>query len=1079
MWQGAEMDRAETHYQRARTEFDQGSWPAAISAAGLALAADPTHGEALNLVVAARQQLDLAADPHGERRILSVLMADLAGSTRLPRLLGPEGYREVLRTLHAISVNAVTTYEGRIAQYLGDGILAYFSYPEAHRDDPRRAVLAGLEIVREVVARGPEFAAGFGIEVQVRVGIDTGLVVVGALGAGRWTTSDSIVGDPPNVASRIQHLARPNTVVVSDATRRLVERDIVLRAGQPRKLRGMAGFAVLHRALRPVDPTAVESGHPAARPLIGREAEVAALGEAWTAVLAGDRRCVRVVGEAGIGKSRLAEHLVNAAHASGGRSIVLSCSALRRHVPFHPVAAAIRRYLGATPTNPSLAGPTLRRWLGRVVPAGTDLDAALPVISTLLGADPPDELLPEQFRERMLSVLVGVVEGMSAEAPLLLVVEDVHDADPSSLELLQRIISRDGTPLAVLVTSRPGGPELVGEVAELVVGPLDDGSSAAVVRQVLGAAAEDQVARLVERADGIPLYLEELARWSAEQQDGPAVPVTLSGVLTARLDDLPTGAREIASTASVIGTHIDHELLLAVSGLPEERLGEHLAGLVERQVLVRAAGPVHPRYRFRHALLRQAAYDRQVRDVRRSAHRRCAEVLSSWDGEGRDEAPAVVAAHYEEGADPGHALRWWGRAAHGARQEGADIEAIEQYGRALRLLDAVPDLPERDLTELGLRLGLGLSASVAEGYSSSAALEAFERADEIGGALPASTEWAAAIWGLWSFFIVRGELDRAQEQVVRARRMADELGDEQLASTTSAMAGYVHFFQGRLDVAVEELTAGLGSRATLLPNDPRAVSRALIGVIEWLRGDPDASERTLALAFEEARAVPGGRGAFTLAFISAYWAWLAQLGGDPTTAVSRATATVELAAEHNFLTWQAAGYLHLTGGLCEQGLLDSGLPGLEATIDAWQKAGAGLMVPYFLSRLASAKLAAGAVDVAETTIDDAIRVASTSGEHLHDAELLRLRARIRAARGAPEADVVRDLEEAVRVASTQGARVFALRGLMDLARHGVSEVRCADSLLLDLATAIAWWDGRPGPAEVREAAEAIGVLAPG
>jgi predicted ATPase len=205
---------------------------------------------------------------------------------------------------------------------------------------------------------------------------------------------------------------------------------------------------------------------------------------------------------------------------------------------------------------------------------------------------------------------------------------------------------------------------------------------------------------------------------------------------------------------------------------------------------------------------------------------------------------------------------------------------------------------------------------------------------------------------------------------------------------------------------------------------------------------------------------------------------LAQLSGDPATAVTRAQATVALAAEHNFLTWQAAGYLHLTGGMCEQGMLDAGLPGLEATVEAWQKAGAGLMVPYFLGRLASAKLAVGAVDVAEATVDDALRVASASGEHLYDAELLRLRARIREARGAPEPDVVADLEEAVRVAVGQGSRVFALRGLIDLARLGVSEVRCADSLLLDLATAVAWWDGRPGPAEVREAA-AIGVLAPG
>ena len=251
------MDQAEALYQRARAAFEEGSWSQAISSAGQALATDPGHGAALNLMVAARKELDLAADPYGERRVLTVLMADLVGSTRLPRLLGPEGYREVLVALHAICVNAITTYEGRVAQYLGDGILAYFSYPEAHADDPARAVLAGLEMVNDVVARRPEFLERFGTEVQMRVGIDTGLVVVGGLGAGH--TSDSIVGDPPNIASRIQHMARPNTVVVSDNTRRLVDRDIALRAGRPRRLRGVPSAVVVHRALGPIGVTAERS----------------------------------------------------------------------------------------------------------------------------------------------------------------------------------------------------------------------------------------------------------------------------------------------------------------------------------------------------------------------------------------------------------------------------------------------------------------------------------------------------------------------------------------------------------------------------------------------------------------------------------------------------------------------------------------------------------------------------------------------------------------------------------------------------------------------------------------------------
>jgi len=547
------MDRAEALYQRGRAAFDQQAWTRVIGLAGRALAADPTHGGAINLMIAARQELDLATDPAGERRVLTVLMADLVGSTRLPKLLGPEGYREVLRALHAISVTAVTTYEGRVAQYLGDGILAYFCYPEAHSDDALRGVLAGLDIVSEVAAHRSDFTDRFGVDVQVRVGIDTGLVVVGALGAGRWTTSDSIVGDAPNVASRIQHLARPNTVVVSDVTRRLVERHIVCRPGRPRTLRGRPGPVVIHRALGPVHAAGPDSPQPSRRPLVGREAETAVLSETWTAVLSGQRRCVHLVGEAGIGKSRLADHLLNLAHASGGRSVVLSCSSLRRHVPLHPVVSALRLLLDVDQEGAAVGLDALRSRVAETVSNGVWLDRAVPVLASLLGVGEPADLLPEQLREQTMSMLSEFLDSLAAAGPILLVVEDIHDADPSSLELLQRVIDQDGAPVGLLVTSRPGGPELAGKVTRLVVPPLEDGPAATIACQVLGDASPTQVARLVRRADGIPLYLEELARWSAEQEDAAAVPLVLSGLLSALLDNLPGGARELASLAAVMG----------------------------------------------------------------------------------------------------------------------------------------------------------------------------------------------------------------------------------------------------------------------------------------------------------------------------------------------------------------------------------------------------------------------------------------------------------------------------------------------------------------------------------------------
>lgn len=1064
------MDRADEFYQQGRIAFDQRAWLRAIRDAAQALAAEPTHAGALNLIVAARQQLDMSTDPEGERRVLSVLMADLAGSSRLPRILGPEGYREVLLALHAIAVTAITAYEGRVAQYLGDGILAFFSYPEAHEDDARRAVLAGLDIVNGVEARQQAFQARFGVDIGVRVGIDTGLVLIGSLGAGRWTTSDSIVGDPPNVASRVQHLARPNTVLVSDATRKLVDRHITFRAGRPRKVRGFAAPVVLHRAL---GPTGTSGPLPlTVRAIVGREKETLALAEMWSAVLNGERQVITLVGEAGVGKSRLVDHVVNLAHASGARSLVLNCLSLRRHVPFHPVVAALREYLAIGPaTAGDLSTERLRDSIAALVPSGIEVEQGLAVLASVLGVGTPDDLLPEQLRERTLSALAGLVDVLCADGPVLLVVEDLHDADPSSVELLLRVISHSEAVFGLVLTSRPGGPVLPGSVEAMTVAPLSNDDAAAVVRRMLPDAACEQIDLLVQRADGIPLYLEELGRWAAEQPDPSAVPVALSGVLSARLDGLPSGAREVASAAAVIGNVVDYELLSAVSNLPGDRLDHQLAALVDRQVLVRMPGPANMAYRFRHALLREAAYGRQVRDVRRRAHRRCARMLADRADRSGGEAPAVVAAHYEEAAEGAEAFTWWSRAAREAAAQGAHREAIEQYERSLALINVLEDDDARRLGELDLRIGLGLSSSVVAGYSSPTALQAFEVADRIGAGLPASPEWAAAIWGIWSFLIVRGELGRAAVQVERARQMALVMNDQQLADTTAAMAGYVLFFEGRLDEALAELTQGTQSRATLLPNDPRVVSTALIGVIHWMRGESGSSERTFAEAFDQAKDVRGGRGAFTLAFISAYWAWLAQLGGDAGEAITRAQSTIALATEHSFMTWQAAGYLHLTIGMCHSGSLDPGLPQLEATIHAWRAAGAGLMLPYFLGQLAAAKLVAGASDQAEELMREAIALADEHGEHIYDAELFRIRASIREARGASSDEITGDLRRAVRIAARQGARVFALRGLRELARFGVSEVKCDDSVLR-LETAVGWSaDGADPP-------ELVGVESP-
>jgi class 3 adenylate cyclase/tetratricopeptide (TPR) repeat protein len=1026
----AELNAVGTAYDQARLAFEARDWADTIKYAAQVLCAEPHHAGAFELLSAARRQLERQGAPAGEQRLLSVLMCDLVDSARLPGLIGREPYRNLLRDIQEVCASAVTRYEGRIAQYLGDGILAYFSYPQAHEDDPLRAALAALAIVGGMdLVRGRRVRSD-SVDVAVRIGIDLGVVMVGSMGAGQWTTTDSIVGDPPNFAARLQAIAPRNGIVASAATYERIAPFVRARALRARQFKGFDGKRRTYELLSAMSALdradiAIHQGS-----LVGRDVERATLSAEWRQVLEGKCRVLALVGEAGMGKTRLADELVNVVHATGGTHLTMRCSALYRHVPFYPITLAVRGLLGVASTTAAITTEEIRRGLSKLV--GSDRnDEIAESLAQLVGAPLDDRRLPEQRRERTLCVLVSLVRSLLAQKRLLLLIEDLHDADPSTLEFVGRVVATVQEPFALLVTSRPEidvAARLPG-VKQIAVGPLSDDACTLLAERILGA-RKLLIESVVARASGSPLFAKELAQWLDRGHALGDMPPALDLLLTARIDAVEPDLRELLVTASVIGTQFevgDLALLAGCSRAATEHALERLTtdGLLELDV----EHPTTTR-RFRHSLFRDAAYGRLPPSEKARQHLCIANIYEQNQSEGRLVPPAIIARHLYEGGAPARALHFWHRAALDARATAAHTEAVQHYEAAIGLLTAISDPMEHAAVALPLQLGLAASASMVLGYTAERVLLAFEQANALTQAMPRSPERFTATIGLQTFALVTGQLDRAEGLAESA--LQDVVGSPDLEGTAYASLAYVRFFQGRLAEARALCMRADKAVPTLgVPQDPAVVNHLLLGLLEWFQGNDAAGQRICIEALRAAEQLDSERAAFTRAFLLTYLAWRSQMANDAHSASEYASEAIALSKDHGFLQWLGAATLHLGAARCELGELPTGVAMLEAALSAWRNAGAGLMLPYFMGRLAAAKMLANDTSAALQLFDGAIARARVTGEQLYLAELYRLRARCRKTRGEPAQFIAEDLDRAIALSETLQQRVFALRALSD------------------------------------------------
>ena len=736
--------------------------------------------------------IDKTAKDTAERRQVTVMFSDLVGSTALSARMDPEDLREVISAYHRCVAETVRRCGGFVAKYMGDGVLAYFGYPRAHEDDAERAVQAGLALVEAV----PKLNTAAGVSLQVRVGIATGLVVVGDLIGAGAAQEQAVVGETPNLAARLQALAEPGAVVISASTRRLTGglfdyRDLGAVA--------LKGFADSVPAWQALGASAAESRfaalHASTTPLVGRGEEIELLLRRWEQAKGGDGCVVLVSGEPGIGKSRIAETILEWLSGEPHIRLRLFCSPHHQDSALYPSITRLERAAGFRRDDTD--EQRLAKLEAVLALATNDLGEAVPLLADLLsvptcGRYPALDLTPQKRKEKTLRALVGQVEGLAVGQPTLLVVEDAHWADPTSRELFDLIVERaPSLPLLAIVTFRPEfAPPWVGrpQVTLISLSRLPHRLRAEMIMHVTGGKAlpKEIADQITDRTDGVPLFIEELTKSVIESgllvasgdhylASGPvpplAIPTSLQASLLARLDRLaPT--RDVAQIGAALGRQFSHELISAVAEMPREQLDDALAQLVNAELIFRRGTPPDAEYTFKHALVQDAAYSTLLRSRRQQLHGRIAAILEARFPETVQAQPNVLAQHYAEAGLTDKAVGYWLVAARQSVARWALAEAVTQLRKGLALLAGMPDSTARQEQELDLQLTLGQVLIASKGYAAPEPAEAYARARALCDQIDRPRQLISVLDGQMSLALSRGELTSA----LRNRRGTDAAG---------------------------------------------------------------------------------------------------------------------------------------------------------------------------------------------------------------------------------------------------------------------------------------------------------------
>ena len=964
-----------------------------------------------------------------ERRQVTVMFCDLVGSTAMSGAVDPEELGAVIRRYQNAAAGAIGRYGGFVAKFMGDGVLAYFGFPRAFEDAAERAVRAALAIVAEVGS----LARPDGQPLQTRVGIATGLVVVGEIVGAGAAQERTIVGETPNLAARLQGLAAPDTILIADATQHLLGGLFELQASGPHDVKGIAAPVM---AWRVVGEASIESRFAAIRradvPLVGRAHEMGLMLERWRLARQGEGQIVTVAGEAGIGKSRILEALQEALADEKPARIHLQGSPYHSDSSLYPVIQHLGRAARFAPAD---APEAKLAKLATVFPA-----SAMPLVADLMSLPAaPSTLTPAQRKAATIALLVDEILRLGESTPVLLILEDAHWIDATTLELMTRLADSIGSArVMALVTGRPefAAPWQTRPHATLLtLGRLGRGDCAALVAGVAAAhgLSADTIETIIAKTDGVPLFLEELTKTVLEDtgDDPGAVPATLQDSLMARLDRLGP-ARELAQIASVIGRDFSFAVLEAAMPKGGADLDAGLALLVTAGLVFPQGRSQERSYTFKHALVRDAAYESLLLSRRREWHERIARALERDFPEIAANEPELLAYHFGAAGMPAEACDYRERAGDRAVSRSAYQEAIAHFSAGLKEAEALPDAAKRMRHQLDLLLKLGPALMVVRGMQSPEAAEVYRRAADIGESLGDSTGSFKAKWGLWLNANISRKTGLARDRARELVTLAERSGDGDLLLEAYHCRWSTGFFRGDVAAALADSQVGITTYdmarhrhlgAAFGGHDPGVCAHVVRAGVLQMAGQPDQVEEMVArgIALAEALDHP-----FSIVHALVNSCQSHQMADDRER-VSATTARVAVLAEKFGLMAYRAGNLVMSAWAAAAG---SGIAGAARLIDAeiGDAAAFGPLPQYYLGLAAEVLLLAGRAADGLAHLDRALAGIEEPGVGFYVPEIYRLRGDCLLALDRANKDQARAaFVTAKDIADSQGAVIFARR----------------------------------------------------
>ena len=1039
----------------------------------------------------ARHQVEAA-----ERRLLTVLFCDLVGSTALSVDLDPEDMRDVIGAYIRRGTEVITAAGGYVSRYVGDGIFAFFGYPQAHEDDPERAIRAGLELVSAI----PRLELKLKTPLQVRVGIATGIVVVDSVSGESATKEGGVVGVTPNLAARLQAVVGAGQVVISQSTWELTQgffdcADLGLIA--------VKGLANPVRAWRVLETSPVTSRFEAQHGsnltgLVGRNEEIALLMRRWKQAASGEGNVVLISGEPGIGKSRVGHALMERIGDAPHARIRQFCSPHYQNSALHPIIEHFKEAAGFRRTDTDEQRLNKLEALVENTDQRSESISLLAALLSLPTGDrfPPLDLAPEQLKARTIRALGAQLNRLAAWRPVLYIMEDLHWIDPTTLELLNALVQRvSNLPVLVVLTFRPefSAPWTgLSNVTSIILNRLSRSRRAEMVARLTeGKSFPGHIVdQIVDRSDGVPLFVEELTKVVVESgvlstaddfhAAGPSpalsIPTTLRASLLARLDRSPQ-MRGVAQIGAALGRRFSHELISAVAHMPQQELDHALAQLVNAELLFRRGDAPDAEYTFKHALVQDAAYGTLLRQRRQQVHAHITETLEKRFPDIADLQPALLAQHATEAGLIEKAIGYWLRAGQQAMTRSAMKEAAVQLQKGLDLLAGLPVGPGREQQELDLQVTLGRALVATRGNSAPEVGQTFARAHTLAERLDRPEYLVPLLHGQWGYHVVRSELRLALSRAERVHQIGEHRNDPAVKFLGDYMSGMVRFYLGQFDVARScfDRCDGLsdpGHRAALAGLTTANSSASFNGHLAWTLlclGHPDKAKSRL----DDVLSRPGYfNHTYTETMLRSFACLADWLGRSHVELEHRASEVVAMSTKHGFPLWLAWGtaFQGWTSAVLQQD--PKGLDELARGLAAIRATGTILMTPYWLMLLAEAHGRLGRPGDGLNLIAEAEKILETAEERFAHAELFRLKGELLNATGnqtAAEESYLR----AIAIARQQNARIWELRAATSLARLRSGQGKGDDGVL---APVYRWFTEGLKTPDLVEAGELLGSL---